>query len=546
LALDTQAAHVWGMGKRKRLGVLTQRAILVLLVYCIPTSVLWLFADKILILLGQDPEISRMTRTFVLWMIPGLFPAMLYEAIRRHLQAMNIVLPVTVVVLLSIPIETAFLFVCIDAFELGIAGCAIAVSLIYIVQAIMLLAYVVGRRHVLGVSWPGFTRKAFHGWWRFLKLAIPSALMACMEGWGFDIMSLFAGWIGTVPLAAHSALINTYYVAYMIPLGIGCASTTRIGTLLGAHRPSRARLSYYIAIAICIFFELLVSLVLVAGRTWIARVFCSDINVISAYVQLIPIVCLVMLVDGAQIAGSGGLRGLGKQRFGMICNFFAFYVIGLPLGYVLAFVTKFELFGIWVGIGACDAISAMAFTVVLVCSNWNKASAEIVQEAEAAKIAEKTRNIQGDDAGGISEAASSREPTEQSALTPAKDSPLPQTPTYGTYAVLDSETEARKIASVAEVVEGDGDADTTMRRRGEDASEDAASVAAASCTGTTSSAAATAQSSAVVLGSDTESDEDSSTRQESKKKKKKKTTTTKKSIIHIQEPPSPKLYPDYA
>jgi MATE family multidrug resistance protein len=438
----------------------------------------WLFTDKILILLKQDVEVSKMCRDFVLWMIPGLFPAMWFEAIRRHLQAMNIVVPVTVIILLSIPIEACYLWLTISVFELGLIGCPIAVMLIYWTQFVLLCAWVLGRRE-LRSTWPGFSKKAFRGWWRFLKLAIPGALMSCMEGWGFDIMSLFAGWIGTIQLAAHSALINTYYIAYMIPLGVSVAATTRVGTLLGARKPVRARLSYILTLFTCIFFELLVAAVLIIGAKPIGMLFCPDKDVVSYYTQLMPIVCLVMLVDGAQIAGSGALRGLGRQRLGMICNFVSFYIIGIPLGYVMAFILKLGMFGIWIGLGMCDAVSAVFFTVVLLCTNWSKAAMDIAIEAEAVKLANTQREIRE-----AAAAAAEEEPDEETKLSPESKKRPATSGRYGTggggsHMVINEDTDGRHITFGSEVMGEADDAPVqgpispeTVRRRVRDGDGD--------------------------------------------------------------------------
>ena len=189
------------------------------------------------------------------FMIPGFFFTMWTECLARHLQAMEIAAPVSFCVGISLPMDVLLLWVMLDVFELGMIGCPIAISLTYLFQCLCLFVYVLGRRAELIQTWPGWTRKAvsLHGLGAFIKLAIPSALMSCFEGWGFDIMTIFAGMIGdrTIPLATHGTLVNVYYFTYMVPLGVSVAGTTRIGLLLASRKPARARLGYHVTFCVC-------------------------------------------------------------------------------------------------------------------------------------------------------------------------------------------------------------------------------------------------------------------------------------------------------
>ena len=131
-------------------------------------------------------------------------------------------------------------------------------------------------------------------------------------------------------------------------------------------------------------FEVVIALIMFFGRVLIARIFTSDSQVVDMFSKISPFVAMVMVFDGLQIAGAGALRGLGRQTIGMIFNFVAFYLVGIPLGYVLAFVAHFQLAGLWVGLAASDSFSAVLMTVCLCCINWKKASNKIASEEEAA------------------------------------------------------------------------------------------------------------------------------------------------------------------
>ena len=347
-------------------------------------------------------------------MLPGLFPALWYECLRRHLQAMNITLPSTFIVLVSIPSQLCYLFLMIYVFELGLVGCPTAVALMYTTQFLMMAAYVIGRKD-LRQTWPGcFPREVFKGWGSFIKLAIPSAIMCCIEGWGFDIMAFFAGWLGTIPLAVHSAMIDTYYLIYMIPNGFGYGATTRVGILLGSLHPGRAKLAFVINMVLTFIIEFLFALILISAGRQIGSIFCTDPAVINLYVKVVPFCCLLLIVDTFQLAGGAALRGLGLQKYGMVINFVAFYIIAIPTGFCLAMYTKFGLFGIWSGLILSDAISGAAFMVFLLfIVNWKKQAIIIAREEEEAKKNEEAKRANEVDEGESSSSESESEEEDE-------------------------------------------------------------------------------------------------------------------------------------
>ena len=117
--------------------------------------------------------------------------------------------------------------------------------------------------------------------------------MLILEDLGLDVLIIFAGWLGVVPLAVHSALIESYVLGFMACLGISESSTTRVGNLLGSGHISRAKLSFAISTVICVAFEVVFAAILFLGRALFARAYCPDHDVIEQFKKLFPVVCVV-------------------------------------------------------------------------------------------------------------------------------------------------------------------------------------------------------------------------------------------------------------
>ena len=89
-------------------------------------------------------------------------------------------------------------------------------------------------------------------------------------------------------------------------------------------------------------------LLFVSIPTIIARLFSPDPTVIKVGATLLLVAAACQLFDGLQTVATGALRGAGDTRTPMIANFVAYWLIGLPLGYFLAFRVGWGALGIWI------------------------------------------------------------------------------------------------------------------------------------------------------------------------------------------------------
>lgn len=91
--LETLCGQAYGAQQYHKLGNYTYSAIISLALVCVPIGVLWIFMDKLLILIGQDPLISLEARKYSVWLIPGLFGCAVLKPTVRYLQTQSLILP---------------------------------------------------------------------------------------------------------------------------------------------------------------------------------------------------------------------------------------------------------------------------------------------------------------------------------------------------------------------------------------------------------------------------------------------------------------------
>jgi MATE family multidrug resistance protein len=175
-ALETLCGQAYGAKQYHNLGLHTYRAIVTLLVVCVPLSLLWVFMGEILVLIGQDPLIAHGAGRYIVWLIPGLFANALIQPITKFLQSQSLIVPLLLSSVATLALHVPLCWVLVFRTGMGYTGAALAISVSYWINVAMLVAYIVMSSSCRETRTPP-TIKAFRGVGVFLRLALPSALM---------------------------------------------------------------------------------------------------------------------------------------------------------------------------------------------------------------------------------------------------------------------------------------------------------------------------------------------------------------------------------
>ncbi|XP_032902254.1 multidrug and toxin extrusion protein 2-like [Amblyraja radiata] len=376
MACDTLISQMYGSKQLKQIGVVLQRAILILMVFCCPCWALFINTEKILLAARQDPEVARLCQLYVTIFIPALPAVFLYQIQVRYLQNQGIIMPQVftgiVANVLSVVMNYSFLIV----LKLGVVGSACANLISQYCQTIVLLVYIRWRRLYVH-TWGGWTRDCLQDWGSFLQLAIPSMVMFCIEFWAYEIGSFLAGLIDQVQLGAQVVIFQFLTILFMIHVGIGMAAGIRVGMALGAGRPQQAKTSAMTALVCtgCVALVLMTSLLLL--KDVIAKIFTSNRQIIELVSSTIPIIAPFHLCDAiGSGAASGIVRGIGMQKVGAIANLVAFYIVGIPVGIALMFAAKIGILGLWAGLAISTFLLSAFFLTLIFRMDWGAAAQE--------------------------------------------------------------------------------------------------------------------------------------------------------------------------
>uniref|UniRef100_H3CJD9 Multidrug and toxin extrusion protein n=1 Tax=Tetraodon nigroviridis TaxID=99883 RepID=H3CJD9_TETNG len=375
-ACDTLISQTYGSGNLKQVGVILQRAVLILLLACFPCWALLINTQTILLAVRQSPEVARLSQLYVKIFMPALPAAFMYQLQGRYLQNQGIMWPQVISGAVGNVINAIINYIFLHLLDLGVAGSAGANTISQYCLAIFLFVYI-RFRGLHKDTWDGWSTECLQQWGPYLKLAVPSMLMHCLEWWLYEIAGFLAGIISELELAAQSVMYQLAATAYIvIPIGFSVAASVRIGNNLGAGNTERAKLSSRVSLILTLIASCLVGLCLFATKDVIGYIFTTDNEVLQRVNSVMKMYGLIHIADAFAAVTGGIVRGVGKQTVGAVCNLVGFYIVGLPIGASLMFCVKMGIVGLWIGFLISVGLQSVFFTIFLCKLNWKKLTEE--------------------------------------------------------------------------------------------------------------------------------------------------------------------------
>uniref|UniRef100_I3J616 Multidrug and toxin extrusion protein n=1 Tax=Oreochromis niloticus TaxID=8128 RepID=I3J616_ORENI len=372
---DTLISQTYGSGNLKRVGVILQRGVLILLLACFPCWAVLINTEPLLLTVKQSPEVASLAQMYVKIFMPALPAAFMYQLLGKYLQNQGIMWPQVITGATGNVFNAVINYVFLYPLELGVAGSAAANALSQYLLALFLYAYICWRG-LHKSTWGGWTLDCLQEWGLFIKLAIPSMLMICLSWWIFEIGGFLAGVISEVELGAQSIAYQLCIVAYMSPLGFSVAASVRVGNALGGGNPKQAMLSCKVSIICALAVACLVGALIISTRNVIGYIFTSE-DIIQRVADVMLIFGFMHICDAIAGVAAGVLRGVGKQLIGALCNFVAFYFIGFPIGVSLMFAANMGIVGLWTGLVICLLLQVIFYVTFLCKLDWKKASEDV-------------------------------------------------------------------------------------------------------------------------------------------------------------------------
>ncbi|XP_047433693.1 multidrug and toxin extrusion protein 1-like isoform X2 [Mugil cephalus] len=379
-ACDTLISQTYGSGNLKRVGVILQRGILILLLACFPCWAVLINTEPLLLAVKQSPEVASLAQLYVKIFMPALPAAFMYQLQGKYLQNQGIMWPQVTTGAIGNVLNAIINYVFLYPLELGVAGSAAANAISQYILALFLYVYICWRG-LHKATWGGWSLESLQEWGLFIKVAVPSMFMICLSWWIFEIGGFLAGLISEVELGAQSITNQLCVAASMFPLGLTVAASVRVGNALGAGNIEQAKLSCKVPIICAFTVACFVGASLSVARNVIGYIFTSELDIVQRVADVMLICSFMHVCDATAGVAAGVLRGAGKQLIGALFNLVGFYFIGFPIGVSLMFAANMGIVGLWTGLVICVSLQATLFITFLWKLDWKKAAEEALIRA---------------------------------------------------------------------------------------------------------------------------------------------------------------------
>ncbi|CAG08945.1 unnamed protein product, partial [Tetraodon nigroviridis] len=372
LACDTLMSQTFGSQNLKRVGVILQRGILILFLFCIPCWGFLINSEAILLCMSQDREVARIAQVYINAFLPAIPVFFLYNLQVSYLQNQGIILPQVYTAALAAIAEVATNYIFIYPLDLGVIGSAAANALTHVYLCSFLAAFIWWKK-LHKATWGGsWSTVSLQEWGSFMKLGIPSAVMFTLDGLVYNLGSVFAGMLSENDLAAQHGVMVISSLTYIVPSSIQAATCVRVGNALGAGDTDRAiaisKMSLYLAVTVGV---LVVTSVL-SVKSVLGYMFTSDEYIVGLMSHVFTIFSLLQFFDSIVCVCEGVFLGVGKQKIPAVVNAVAYCLIGLSLGLFPVLVDlEFLVSRFWLGLVLCTVLQVPFFIFVIFKKlNW--------------------------------------------------------------------------------------------------------------------------------------------------------------------------------
>lgn len=354
-AVTPLVAIAVGNSEKREEGELFKHSFLINVITSIILLVIVLVASNGLKFLKQSPEVVEYAESYFRILAYSSIPLMFFQSYKQFVEGLSIMRPAMIISITANLVNVFANWVLIygnlgfPRLELDGAGWATFISRCFMMFAMAFFVYKSGRVNKYDLSFKSFHPK-LETIKKLLRLGIPSGLQYLFEIGAFAFAAVMVGWLNPESLAAHQIAINLASLTYMVAMGISSAGAVRVGNAVGVKNILEVRRSGFTALSLSIGFMMFAGLIFILFNYQLPHLYINEKIVINIAADLLIIAALFQIFDGTQAVSLGILRGLTDVKIPTIITFFAYWIIALPLAYILGFTFNFGINGIWVGL----------------------------------------------------------------------------------------------------------------------------------------------------------------------------------------------------
>jgi multidrug resistance protein, MATE family len=319
-------------------------------------SLALVLGSDVLAHLGQDPEVVAMAIPFMELMGMSMIPMLLFMTLKQFADGLEYTRTAMFLSLAGMPVNVMLNWLLIygnwgfPRLELLGAGWATLItrSLTFMALAVVIGTHKSFSRYVAvrGNEW----KLKLSTLRELLHIGVPSSLQIGMEAGAFAVSGIIIGTIGAVAQASHQIALSCASLTFMVSMGLAQAGSIRVSNAFGRGDWPKLTIigksTIYTALAYGTFCAVIFTLL----RNVLPKGFNDNALVLEMTSVLILFAAVFQISDATQAIGAGLLRGIKDVKVPTILIGIAYWVVGIPLGYVLSFRYGLGAAGMWIGL----------------------------------------------------------------------------------------------------------------------------------------------------------------------------------------------------
>lgn len=366
-------SHLIGSKKEKDVAYqVTQGMWLSLIVSLLVLLIGSLSLSPILNFMNLEPAVHDIAFRFLSAISFGIIPLFGYTVLRSCIDALGQTRVSMFITLIALPVNIGLNYLLIFGKfgfpRLGGVGAGVASAITYWVIFVIALIFIYRSEPFVNLRlFRNFYTMSLRSFKDLLKIGVPIGFSIFFETAVFSAATLLMSRFDTMTIAAHQAALNFASTLYMIPLSICMSLTILVGFETGSGRQKDARQYAFLGISLAAVLSLVTALVLFFAGSHVAGLYSKEPDVINLIQHFLIYAIFFQISDAIATPTQGVLRGYKDVNPAFIICFVAYWIIGLPTGYVLATYTDLGAYGYWIGL-----ITGLAIGAILLMSRLVK------------------------------------------------------------------------------------------------------------------------------------------------------------------------------
>ncbi|ETS33378.1 multidrug resistance protein NorM [Photorhabdus temperata] len=342
------------------------------MILSIPIILLLMLISKLFSFIGLDDNILDITRGYVIAMAFSVPGVMIFNVFRSFLQGLEDTKVAMYLssgaLLLNIPLNYMLIYGKFGLPEMGGVGAGITTAIINNLSAVCLVVYFLlkneYRRYRFRLKFPKYQDLL-----RTFYISIPSGLAFFVEMVFLDVVAVSVAPLGTQTVAAHNIMLNIVTIIYTVITGFATATTVRVGSYIGQRDRTSLMGVIRVSISLVLSISVILGFLIYFFAAPLISLYTNDDSVIIIALSLAFLFCFFQFFDSFQGTLAGILRGFHDTRSVFYAPLFGYWLVGLPLGFILAltdWVTdSMGIVGFWYGLVLGLFVNSVLLSIIL-------------------------------------------------------------------------------------------------------------------------------------------------------------------------------------